>query len=248
MKYRITQACVVLGVSVAGACSDASGPEDSLAEALLTRDVAMVAADAALEDLADMGQLMVGGVLPAPPEDGTGSFTRTVTFYDAAGIEQPSHDPVTTASIHMVMDGTREFSRDSWTASGTRERDLTITGLEGEEITRTVNGTGSGTLIRSSHADTDGARTYDMFTNSVIENVVHPVPRTDESWPLSGTITREITVTVTDGPDGDVTRSRTVVITFDGTNWAQMAVVGGDSFEVDLSTRSGRHPFRKRGQ
>lgn len=246
MKLRITQACVVLGVSVAGACSDASGPEDSLAEALLTRDVAMVAADAALEDLADMGQLMVGGVLPAPPQDGTGSSTRTVTFYDADNTVQLSHDPVTTAKIHMVMDGIREFSRDSWSASGTRARDLWITGLEGEETTRTVNGTGSGTLIRSSHADTDGARTYDMFTNSVIENVVHPVPRTDESWPLSGTITREITVT--DGPDGDVTRSRTVVITFDGTNWAQMAVVGGDSFEVDLSTRSGRHPFRKRGQ
>ena len=247
MKHGINRAWLALGVLVMAACSDVSGPESPSA-ALLTRDVAMVAADALLEDLVDMSQLMLRGVLPAPPEDGTHSGTRTVTFYDALGNEQTSHDPETTASIHVVMEGTREFSRDSWTASGTRTRDLLITGLEGEETTRTVNGTGSGTLIRSSHTDTDGARTYDMATTSVIENVVHPVPRTDESWPLSGTITREISVTITNGPDGDVTRNRTVVVTFDGTQWAVMAVVGGDSFEVDLSTRSGRHPFRKRGR
>ncbi len=247
MKHGINRAGVALGVLVMAACSDASGPE-SPSEALLTRDVAMVAADAVLEDLVDMSQLMLGAGLPAPPEDGSGSVTRTVTYFDAAGIEQTSHDPETTASIHMVMDGTREISRDSWTASGTRHRDLMITGLAGEETSRTVNGTGSGTLTRSSHTDDDGGRTYDMSTTSVIENVVHPVPRTDESWPLSGTITREISVTITDGPDGDVTRNRTVVVTFDGTQWAVMAVVGGETFEVDLSTRSGRHPFRKRGQ
>lgn len=85
-----------------------------------------------------------------------------------------------------------------------------------------------------------------MSSTSVITNVVHPVPRTDDAWPLSGTITRDVTINVVNGPDGDVTRSRTVVITFNGTNLATMTV-GDETFEIDLSTRSGRHPFRRRG-
>jgi hypothetical protein len=85
-----------------------------------------------------------------------------------------------------------------------------------------------------------------MSGTAVIDNVVHPVPRTDDAWPLSGTITREVTINVVNGPNGDVTRTRTVVITFNGTNLPIMTV-DGEAFEIDLSTRSGRHPFRKRG-
>ena len=179
-------------------------------------------------------------------------MTHTATFFDADGNEQGALDPLTTASIHLVIESTHEFSRDSWTATGTRSRDLLITGLEGEETSRTVNGTGSGTVTRSQHTDEDGVRTYDMSSTSVIENVVHPVPRTDDAWPLSGTITRNVTIDVTNGPEGDVTKTRTVVITFNGTYLATMTVYGestvdGESFEIDLSTRSGRHPFRRRG-
>lgn len=85
-----------------------------------------------------------------------------------------------------------------------------------------------------------------MSSTSLLEDIVHPVPRTDDAWPLSGTITREVTIVIVNGPDGDVTKSRTVVITFNGTNLATMTV-DGETFEIDLSTRSGRHPFRRRG-
>ncbi|MCH7892034.1 MAG: hypothetical protein IH921_11085 [Gemmatimonadetes bacterium] len=106
-------------------------------------------------------------------------------------------------------------------------------------------------MSRSQHTDADGTRTYDMSSTSVIEDVIHPVPRTDDAWPLSGTITRDVTIKVVNGPDGDVTKSRTVVIIFNGTNLVTMTVYGestvdGETFEIDLSTRSGRHPFRKR--
>ena len=86
-----------------------------------------------------------------------------------------------------------------------------------------------------------------MSSTSVIDDVVHPVPRTDDAWPLSGTITRNMTVTAVGGPNGDVTKNRTVVITFNGTNLVTMTV-DGEIFEIDLSTRSDRRPFRKRGQ
>ena len=66
---------------------------------------------------------------------------------------------------------------------------------------------------------------------------------------MSGTITRDVTINIVNGPDGDATKSRTVVLTFNGTYLVTMDVDDGStvqSFEVDLSTRSGRRPFRKR--
>ena len=242
MKHCAKSEALALGLLVLAACSDTAGPD--AVEDSLTLDVAMIAADAAIDEFGDIGLLFGGGAFPAP---------HTATFYDADGNEQAARDPLTTASIHLLVESTHEFSRDSWSATGTRSRDLWITGLEGEETSRTVNGTGSSNVTRSQHTDTDGTRTYEMSSTSVIEDVVHPVPRTDDAWPLSGTITRDVTITVVGGPDGDVTRSRTVVIIFNGTNLVTMTVyvestVDGESFEVDLSTRSGRHPFRRRSQ
>ena len=244
MNHRMKSGALTLGVLALAACSDTVGPD--AVEDNLTLDVAMIAADAAIDELGDMGLLFGGGALPAPSEAATRTVTHTATFFDANGDEQGARDPLTTASIHLVIEATHEFERDSWTATGSRMHDLVITGLLGEETERTVNGTGSATVTRSQHADEDGARTYDMSSTSVIDNVVHPVPRTDDAWPLSGTITRNVTINVVNGPNGDVTRSRTVVITFDGTSEATMTV-DGEFFKIDLSTRSGRHPFRRSG-
>ncbi len=250
MKHRAKSEALAFGLLVLAACSDTVAPDAS--EDSLTLDVAMIGADAAIDELGDLGLLFGGGAFQAPGETSHRTRTHTATFFDADGNEQAVRDPLTTASIHLLIESTHEFSRDSWTATGTRSRDLWITGLEGEETNRTVNGTGSGSMTRSQHTDTDGTRTYDMSSTSVIEDVVHTVPRTDDSWPLSGTITRDVTINIVDGPDGDDTKSRTVVIIFNGTNLVTMTVyiesaLDGESFELDLSTRSGRHPFRKRG-
>ena len=238
MNHRMKLGALTLSLLAPVACSDTAGLESAFEENL-TLDVAMFAADAAIDEFGDMGRLFGGG--------GSQGGTHTATFYDVDGNEQDALDPLTTASIHLVIESTREFSRDTWTGTGTRSRDITITGLLGEETTRTVNGTGSADVTRSQHTDADGTRTYDMMSTSTIVDVVHPVPRTDESWPLSGTITRNVTINVINGPDGDVTRTRTVVITFNGTDMPSMTV-DGEPFEVDMSTRSGRRPFHRRGQ
>ena len=240
MNHRMKSGALTLSLIALAACSDTAGLESSFEDSL-TLDVAMIAADATIEEHGDLGPLFGGG--GGLPHGGD----RTATFFDAAGNEQEAHDPLTTASIHLVIESTHEFSRDSWTGTGTRSRDLWITGLEGEETSRTVNGTGSGTVTRSQHTDADGTRTYDMSSTSVMDNVVHPVPRTDDAWPLSGTITRNMTINVVNGPDGDVTRTRTVVITFNGTYLVTMTV-GDETFEIDMSTRSDRHPFQRRGR
>ena len=245
MNHRMKSGALTLTLLALAACSDTAGIESSFEEAL-TLDVAMIAADAAIDEFGDLGLLFGSGAFLAPAGASTRTGTHTATFYDADGNEQEARDPLTTASIHLVIESSHEFSRDSWTATGTRSRDLWITGLEGEETTRTVDGTGSSNVTRSQHTDADGTtRSYDMVSTSTMEDVVHPVPRTDDSWPLSGTITRDVAITVINGPNGDVTKTRKVVMIFDGTQWPDMTV-DGEPFEVDLSTRSGRRPFQKR--
>ena len=237
MNHRMKSGALTLTLLALAACSDTAGLESSFEENL-TLDIAMIAADAAIDEFGDLGRVFEGG--------GPTSGTHTATFYDADGNEQEARDPLTTASIHLVVESSHEFSRDSWTGTGTRSRDLWITGLEGEETTRTVNGTGSSNMTRSQHTDADGTtRSYSMVGTSTRVDVVHPVPRTDDSWPLSGTTTRDVTITVINGPDGDVTKTRRVVMIYDGTQWPDMTV-DGEPFEVDLSTRSGRRPFQKR--
>mgnify|MGYP001052689610 FL=1 len=237
MNHRMKSGALTLSLFALASCSNTAGLESSFEESL-TLDVAMIAADATIDEFSDMGQLFGGG--------GPHGRTRTVTFYEDDMV-QDALDPLTTDSIHLVVASSHEFSRDTWTGTGTRSRDHWITGLEGEEETRTVNGTGNASMTRSQHTDENGTRSYSMSSTSLMVDVVHPVPRTKNAWPLSGTITRDVTINVINGPDGDVTKSRTVVITFDGTNLATMTV-SGETFEVDMSTRSGRHPFRKRDQ
>ena len=90
-----------------------------------------------------------------------------------------------------------------------------------------------------------GTRSYEMSGTSTIQDLVHGVPREDNPWPLSGTITRQITVEIVNGPDGDRSVERTATVTFNGTQFVTMTV-NGESFEVDLSARSGNHPFQRR--
>ena len=110
-----------------------------------------------------------------------------------------------------------------------------------------MNGTGSSTVSRSRHSDENGDRSWDMTGSSVISDVVHGVPHEENPYPLSGTITRDMTAVIVNGPNGDETRTRHVVITFNGTQLVTMTV-DDESFEVDLSTRDGRHPFRRHGR
>jgi hypothetical protein len=215
-------------------------------------DMAIVAADATLEDV-NMWSRPFGFGAPAPApgrpggHDGwSGEFsgTREVTFYDVDGNEQSAYDPLTTDVIHMLHEIQGEVTRDGWTVTIERERDKTVSGLVGTETHRTWNGTGSEHVIRDGFTLDGSARSYDALGTFTYEDVVVPIPGSTPRYPVSGTITRHMTVTVT-GPNGSRTRDVEIVITFDGTSIAT-AVVNGDTREIDLTTRDGRLPFRRR--
>lgn len=246
---------IALAVATVSACSDAgSGPDLSPTEQrLLDRNVALVAADQASQDVEIMGgptgSFGFGFAASAAGTDSNQPFrcgthqrdgltiVRTCTFKDANGATQAAYDSLTTASavIHAEIDGT--ISRNNWEATVSRVRDLTVTGLAGTETQRTWNGTGSGTAQRSRHTNSGETRQYDITGNSTITDVVVALPRTENRWPISGTITHQATIKITGGPRDGQTVTRTVTITFNGTQSVAVKV-NDDSFTFDLKNRT----------
>jgi hypothetical protein len=240
---------MALGLVAAG-CSDSTGP-DTFAEGI-DFDMAIVAADATLEDVAMWSQPFDFAHPPAAPghpggRDGWSgdlSGTREVSFFDVDGVEQTEYDAVTTDVIHVLHEVEGEVIRDGWTANVHRERDKTVSGLAGSETHRTWNGTGSEEILRTGITLEGSERSYQAAGTFAYEDVVVPIPGTMPPYPISGTITRHLTVTVT-GSAGTRTREVDVVIEFDGTSRAT-ATVNGETRVIDLTTRDGRLPFRRR--
>jgi hypothetical protein len=234
-----------LALAVLTGCAEATTGPDSVDE-LASAAAAALAADAVLEDLATMDEVVPGpsGAFAAPRGAGNFERERTVTFYDAQGAEQDAHDPLTTASIRFVLSLEGEVSRERFFASVERHRDTHVTGLLGEEEMRTWNGEGNSRWERVRVND-EGEHSYEAEASLVIDDVVRAVDRTAHPWPLSGTITRTVEITITNGPNGDETRERTVVITFDGTRFATLTIDGEPANDIDLETREGRNPLRR---
>jgi hypothetical protein len=234
----------------AAACSDATAPETF--EEGIDYDMAIVAADATLEDVAMWSSpLGFGAPAPVPGRPGghdgwSGDFsgTREVTFYDADGLEQSAYDALTTEMIHIQHEIEGEVVRDGWTVHVQRQRDKTVSDLAGTETHRTWNGTGSEHVTRSGFTLEGAERSYDAEGTFTYHDVVVPIPGSDPRYPVSGTVTRHMTVTVT-GPGGTRTREVDIVVTFDGDSTAT-AIVNGEPREIDLTTRDGRLPFRRR--
>ena len=246
---RVRAATALVAALFAGACSETTAP-DALDQAI-NYDMAVLAADATLEDVAMWSQPFSFGPATAPGSPGghdgwSGDFsgTREVTFYDAAGTEQTTYDSLTTDVIHILHEVEGVVTRDNWTVNIHRERDKTVSGLAGTETHRTWNGTGSEEVLRSGFTLQGEERSYEAIGSFTYADVVVPIPGTIPRYPVSGTVTRSLVVTLT-GPDGTRTRTVDVVITFDGTSTAT-AVVNGVTREIDLTARDGRLPLRER--
>ncbi|HSM06667.1 MAG TPA: hypothetical protein VK858_18730 [Longimicrobiales bacterium] len=245
MKTLYRMAPVLGALMALAACDDDGTGVEVLDQEALDQDVALLAADAAAEDLAVMSDMLQWAGLGGPEAMARDLYrSRSVEFFDAEGLLQDAYDALTTASIHTVLEIQGEVERMNMEMSLSRTRDMWVTGLEGEETTRTWNGTGTEAHSRVRVSDTRGTRTYDMEGTLLVEDVVRPVPLTDRPWPLSGTITRTVTVEVTGGPDGDRTVTRTVVITFSGERIVTLTV-NGVEYELDLAAQD-RDRVRRR--
>jgi len=242
-------------VLVGAACDQSTGPE--LLDDALAMDLAIVAADATIEDLnLWMSPFEFGGAATAPAIgapgrpgghggfDGEFSGTRSITFFDAEGLEMDRYHALETESMNIVLDIEGSVERDTWSATIVRTRDMTVSGLSGEEVTRTWNGSGTEMVTRSRNSeDAERSRTIDGTFEH--EDVVVPIPGSDSRRPISGTIRRSMTVSTTIG-DETTTRQVDIVITFDGDDTA-IVTVNGVEMEIDLTAREGRNPVRRIG-
>lgn len=230
-------------LAVAGlmACDTGS----TAADALINADLAAVTADAAATDVELMrgpgggpfglGLLARAGHFECDREIRGGlDVTRTCTYKDAAGNTQGAYDSLTTASVIVHAQISGELTRERWSGTVSRVRDLTVTGLAGRETSMTWNGTGSATTTRVRVVD-GTTRTYEMTASGAISNVVIPVPRTATGWPTSGSVTKKVVAT-----RNGHTVERNVTITFNGTQFA-VVTVNGETFEFDLSQRGRPH-------
>lgn len=252
MKILKSGGPVVLAALAVAACDNGTSPED-VGDVDLA--VATVAAEATLDDVQSMALNTWGvafGEIAGVPGFGPGGGmapndhldrNRTVTFYDEDGNEMDRFDPLLTESVNIVMDVEGSLDRPMWSGDLERHRDMTVSGLAGVETERTWNGTGSDEHSKV-HITDEGNMEHHFESQSTIEDVVVGVPRSENPWPLSGTITRHVEVTIVNGPNGDVTRERTAVITFNGTQNVTITV-NGEEFDVDLADRQGARPQRK---
>lgn len=178
-----------------------------------------------------------GRFVCAPVTNGAMTLVRDFAFADANGGAQSAYDAATTASanFHLAVSGVHTGSAGQDTVS--RSRSMTVSGLAGAETSRTWNGTG--TRSDGGFRQENGVtRTYHTNDAVTFDNILVSLPRAMHRWPMSGTITRHV-----DGT-GSVTRadrsrsfsvSKTVTVTFDGTQYAAVSV-DGVSYTLDLQT------------
>lgn len=176
-----------------------------------------------------------GGVFLCTVEGRRGiSTSLEVTFLDGGGaVQSDGYDEQSTEAIHVVSNMVGSFEGSRGARAIDRMRDMTVSGLEGDETTRVWNGSSEGT---SSHtfATGDFAGSPRVRTStSTTRDVVIPHPRADDSWPISGTITSEMTV-----EGGEHAGTYQAVVTFDGTQFATV-VINGEEMLVDLTQRRG---------
>jgi hypothetical protein len=164
------------------------------------------------------------------------TVTRSLAFFDANGVLM-NHFDSTTASLNVQATDVGVAIRAAGADTVNRSRNLTATGLLGHNTTRTWNGSAAGTSAGYS-TDSAATRTFDLNENATFSNIVVALPRSANPYPVSGSITRLLNGSgvVT---KGDSTRaviiSRTVTITFNGTEFVPMTV-GSVSYTLDLAT------------
>ncbi|HEY2379341.1 MAG TPA: hypothetical protein VGH98_25385 [Gemmatimonadaceae bacterium] len=165
------------------------------------------------------------------------TLNRDYAFYDAGNVAQSAYDASLTASANFHVSVTGTHTADNGQDVVNRDRNLTVTGLAGAETSRTWNGTGT----RSDNGYrnlSDVKRSYTVNDNVTVSNVVVNLPRSSNPWPMSGTITRQISGTASvekTGVSKSFSVTKTVTITFNGTQDATVSV-GGNTYTLDLST------------
>jgi hypothetical protein len=267
IRFPLRRAGTTLALAtIVAACGDSAGTtaptETSPVAQAVTLDVATVSGDAAKED-AETFKVNRGAFGIAQATDferfsrwdpcpfdasakrfvcvertrGPFTYNRSYSYADSAGVAQNAYSATLTSAANFKWSLAGNITKDRWTGSMSRTRDITVSGLLGANSTVTVNGTGAAERQRTVfRQDSSGlSRSYDMQSSLAIANVVTPAIALPDAFPASGTVTRNYTVTRTGVVNGETTFTRNSVVTFNGTQFVSL-VVNGKEFTLDLVT------------
>jgi hypothetical protein len=168
-------------------------------------------------------------VCPAVTRNGV-TVNKSVRYTTSAGAVQQAFDSITTNTINTQISAAGTFTRvsrqrnDSSSVTVNNASDRTVSGLARGSTQNTVNGTSTG---RESVAGRDSAGTYTSLrvVGDTTRNVVIPVTTTDSlRYPRSGSVTRQMTVTVTYTGKTPTTTTRREVVTYNGTATATIVI------------------------
>jgi hypothetical protein len=203
---------IALAALFAAACDSSTDP-NLISEQELTEDLAAASGDAIVTEIVDLvGNEAFSGLstlMASDPADV--EVVRTRTCYDAAHVAQTVCDANTTASIELTVSKNGSFSREhtgprgteTMTAAVHQARSLVISGLAGDETSRTHNGNGTSrdtVTFSGTFENVTWTRRIAAASDDTVSNIVFNLPHSSNPWPASGTIIRNASGTV------DVTR------------------------------------------
>jgi len=153
------------------------------------------------------------------------TINRSFSYLDAAGAVQQAFDTATTNTVNAktTVTGTRVHHDDD-TSTVNSKSDITVAGLASGSTQRTVNGTTSGTESTVGTKDDGVHFTASRVAGDTITGVIIPLQNGRPTFPTAGTIVRSMQATVTLDGQTPTTSLRREVITFDGSNTAQISV------------------------
>ena len=187
-------------------------------------------------------------IFTCPPTTSNGlTLLRTFEFFDSTGAPMLAFNGVNTASVAVMAteSGVRPTANGADTVSGTRS--LTATGCWA--TTRRGFGTARAPASSAATGRTASRRAPPTFPTTPRSRTSSWTSPLQQSVPASGTITRLVsgTGTVTrNGTTKSITISRTVTITFNGTEFVPMTV-GTVAYTLDLATGQATKNSRERG-
>ena len=151
-------------------------------------------------------------------------ITQSVALYDVNGVVQSAWDTATTDKVNIrktVTGTTIRWNGD--TAVVNHASDRTIAGILPSATQRVLDGTSAGSETITG-TDTVGTFTATRTVGDTLVGVTIPKQVGPGVYPLAGSITRSMEVSVTYAGSTTVTRSRREVLTFDGSATATLVI------------------------
>jgi len=165
-----------------------------------------------------------GRVTCAPLTHDGLTIVSTIAYTTTTGTAQSAFDSVTTNTINTTFSVTgTKTRRDSATTTVSDTSNRTVSGLAKGSTQHTVDGTALGTETTNGK-DTTGTFVAVRVVADTTKGIIVPVSDTGRTYPTAGTIIRNMSVTLTYTGKAAQVSTRREVITYTGTNTAQLVI------------------------